>query len=159
MLGYKGFNNDLTCKGFQYEIGKTYTLDPQDIRLCYKGFHFCRIPIDVLIYYGQPESKYAVVRAEGQVINDSDKSVTNQITIIELMSKNELIKATTGLFVRKNNDKYWYQNGLLHRLDGPAIEFTDGNQEWYINNILHRDGGNLLELSLSTIEYADGDKE
>ena len=39
--GYKGFDNDLKCSGFQYEIGNTYTMG-NDIVLCRQGFHFCR---------------------------------------------------------------------------------------------------------------------
>ena len=38
--GYKGFNQDLTCRGFQYEIGKTYEYNGE-IELCSSGFHFC----------------------------------------------------------------------------------------------------------------------
>ena len=30
-------------------------------------------------------------------------------------------------------DKFWYLNGLLHRTDGPAIEYANGSKEWYIN--------------------------
>jgi hypothetical protein len=37
--------------------------------------------------------------------------------------------------------KYWYQNGLRHRLDGPAIEFTNGGKEWWVNGVIHREDG------------------
>jgi hypothetical protein len=40
MRGYKAFNKDLTCRGFQYEIGKTYEMDGE-IEICRRGFHFC----------------------------------------------------------------------------------------------------------------------
>ena len=33
-----------------------------------------------------------------------------------------------------NGDKYWYKNGKLHRIDGPAVEWTDGSGEYWINN-------------------------
>jgi hypothetical protein len=29
--------------------------------------------------------------------------------------------------------KFWYLNGVLHREDGPAIEYTNGGKEWWIN--------------------------
>jgi hypothetical protein len=46
----------------------------------------------------------------------------------------------------------WYNlNGELHREDGPAIEFDDGDKYWYINGERHREDG-------PAIEYADGDK-
>ena len=45
----------------------------------------------------------------------------------------------------------WYQNGKLHRLDGPAVEYADGAKEWYQNGELHR-------LDGPAVEYADGGK-
>ena len=38
MKGYKGFDKDLSCRGFQYEIGKTYECEGK-ITLCENGFH------------------------------------------------------------------------------------------------------------------------
>ena len=50
-------------------------------------------------------------------------------------------------------DKYWYQNGNLHREeDLPAIEYTDGSQQWYKEGKLHREG------DLPSVYYADGTK-
>ena len=55
--------------------------------------------------------------------------------------------------VQVDNDgtKEWYQDGKLHRLDGPAIEWYDGTKEWYQNDELHR-------LDGPAIEWADGTK-
>jgi hypothetical protein len=50
-----------------------------------------------------------------------------------------------------NGDKYWYQNGKRHRIDGPAIEYADGDKIWYQNGKYHR-------LDGPAIEYADGEK-
>ncbi len=50
-----------------------------------------------------------------------------------------------------NGNKYWYQNGEYHRLDGPAIEYADGGKSWCQNGKLHR-------LDGPAIEYADGEK-
>ena len=50
-----------------------------------------------------------------------------------------------------NGDKYWYQNSKLHRLDGPAVEYASGTKYWYQNGKLHHDDG-------PAIEYANGDK-
>jgi hypothetical protein len=47
--------------------------------------------------------------------------------------------------------KRWYLNGLLHREDGPAIEWLSGTKEWFINGNLHREDG-------PAIEYTDGYK-
>ncbi len=50
-----------------------------------------------------------------------------------------------------NGDKYWYQNGKYHREDGPAIERVNGNKFWHQNGKYHREDG-------PAIEYANGDK-
>ena len=49
VIAYKGMNSDMSCKGFQYEIGKTYKTDKAE--LCKCGFHACLNPLDVLDYY------------------------------------------------------------------------------------------------------------
>jgi hypothetical protein len=48
-------------------------------------------------------------------------------------------------------DREWFQNGKLHRLDGPAIEYADGHKIWYQNDKRHREDG-------PACEYADGGK-
>lgn len=63
MKGYKGFDKDLKCRGFQYEIGKEYEED--DAQLCICGFHACENPIDVLHYYNPGESRYCKVELDG----------------------------------------------------------------------------------------------
>ena len=52
-----------------------------------------------------------------------------------------------------NDDFYWYKNGLLHRLDGPAVIFKDGGYEWRIRGILHRSNNE------PAVSYANGHKE
>ncbi|HUS50962.1 MAG TPA: hypothetical protein VMZ91_12415 [Candidatus Paceibacterota bacterium] len=43
--------------------------------------------------------------------------------------------------------KYWFLNGKLHRVDGPAIEYENGSKEWFLNGKLHRDDGPAIEDS------------
>ena len=43
--------------------------------------------------------------------------------------------------------KSWYQNGLLHRTDGPAVEYAGGSKYWYQNGQLHRTDGPAVECS------------
>jgi hypothetical protein len=51
----------------------------------------------------------------------------------------------TGSWKVASGNKFWYQCGKLHRLDGPAIEWADGTKAWYQNNDLHRLDGPAYE--------------
>ena len=84
MRGYKMMESDMTCKGFQYELGKEYSLD-EELAICKNGFHFCKNPFDCLEYYDNIEGnkRLFLVEALGEVITVGNKSVTNKIKIIE----------------------------------------------------------------------------
>ena len=47
---YKGFDKNLQCRGFQYEVGKEYEMDGK-IEVCERGFHACESPLEVLDHY------------------------------------------------------------------------------------------------------------
>ena len=84
--GFKVFDKDLKCMGFQYEIGKSYKHDGK-ISLCNAGFHFCEKLIDCFNYYGfEQQNRVCIVTATGRVESGSDKSVTSRIRIIEEIS-------------------------------------------------------------------------
>ena len=62
--GYKGFDKDWKCRGFQFEIGKTYA-HKGPVGLCKSGFHFCEAPLDCLNYYSIIDGHFAEVEASG----------------------------------------------------------------------------------------------
>ena len=94
VIAYKGFNSDLTCRGFQYKIGEKYSCD-EKIIICEKGFHACKEPLDVLNYYSEPDSRYCTVEQSGEIIRSSDntKQVSSKIKIIKEIDFAGLVKA------------------------------------------------------------------
>ena len=62
---YKGFNKDMTCRGFQFEEGKTY--EEAEAKLCEKGFHACENPLDCFCYYIPGNSVYHKVELEEKI--------------------------------------------------------------------------------------------
>jgi hypothetical protein len=55
--------------------------------------------------------------------------------------------------VTPRDDKHWYLNGKLHRVDGPAIEYTGGAKYWYLNGKRHRVDGPACECANGTKEW------
>ena len=70
IIAYKGFNNDLTCRDFQFQIGETYTHEGK-VEACASGFHACENPMDVFNYY-DPTSRFAIVECSGEISKKSD---------------------------------------------------------------------------------------
>lgn len=84
MIGYKAMNPDMTCRGFQYEVGKTYVTDGPPV-LCGNGFHFCERVADVWEYYNKNYSDVYEVEALGTVVTDGMKSCTDRMRVIRRM--------------------------------------------------------------------------
>ena len=69
---YKGFDKDLKCRGFQYEIGKEY--EEAKAVCCDRGFHACEVPLDVLSHYAPNTSRYCRVEQSGEMSRDNEGS-------------------------------------------------------------------------------------
>ena len=69
---FKGFDKELKCRGFQYEIGETYETDKA--KACEEGFHACEQPIEVFRYYPPSTSRYCEVEQSGETDRGSDDS-------------------------------------------------------------------------------------
>ena len=89
--GYKVFNPDWTCRGFQYKVGETFVHNG-NIEMCESGFHFCRKASDCFNYYDfNSNNKVAEVEAIGLVETRGDKSVTDKIKIVREIKWMELL--------------------------------------------------------------------
>lgn len=93
MKAYKGFDKNLKCRGFQYEIGKEYETDTA--KACESGFHACENPLDVFNYYPPADSRYCEVEQSGEISKDSDDSkiASTKIKIGAEIGLSGLIKA------------------------------------------------------------------
>lgn len=91
--GYKVFNPDWTCKGFQYEVGKSYEMDKKPIA-CKQRFHFCEKLEDCYRCYNfAKNNKVAEITAYGDisVAKEGQKSCTNKIKIERELSWKEVL--------------------------------------------------------------------
>ena len=82
IIAYKGFDKDFKCRGFQYEVGKTYEMDG-NIACCNRGFHACESPIEVFDYYDMLTSRFAEVEQSGKIDKEavSTKTCSSRIKI------------------------------------------------------------------------------
>ena len=95
IIAYKGFDKDLSCRGYAYEVGKAYEHDGR-VSVCNAGFHACGNPLDVLNYYDLFDSRFAVVKASGEISKNSDgdsKIASGKITIEAELKLPEFIGA------------------------------------------------------------------
>ena len=92
MKAYKGFDKDLKCRGFQYEVGKEY--ETENAKLCDTGFHACENPLNTLNYYQPGDSRYCEVELDATEERDDDsKRVGKRIKIETEIGLKGLIEA------------------------------------------------------------------
>ena len=104
---YKGFDKDLKCRGFQYEVGKSYEQDG-NIKCCNNGFHACEFPLDVFNYYAPGgNSRYCTVTQSGVTDKKEgdSKVASSKIHIETEIGLDGIIKAGVKFILDKVNWK------------------------------------------------------
>ena len=99
---YKGFDKNLRCRDFQYEVGKEY--ETERAELCEAGFHACENPLDCLNYYSPNDGcVYHVVEVSGDVekADDDSKVVATKIKIGARLSIAGIVKGAIDFIFSK----------------------------------------------------------
>lgn len=154
-FAFKGFDKDLKCRGFQYEVGKTYSM-PEKPEICERGYHCCTKLSDVFNYYPPitwatdanldsilpvkklpSGNRYCMVEVCGDVDTELDafdassKVATNSITILKELTDDDIMNVLEQEALTAHSD--WC------RIDGFADEFKanvqqkrgDNRRLWY----------------------------
>ncbi|GKX65612.1 DUF7666 domain-containing protein [Inconstantimicrobium mannanitabidum] len=131
--GFKVFENDWTCREYQYEVGKTFKHEG-NIEMCGAGFHFCQKASDCFNYYSfNSNNKVAEVEAVGHVETREDKSVTDELRIVREISWQELLtivntgKDCTGLNNSGNRNSGDWNSGNRNSGDRNSGNRNSGN--------------------------------
>ncbi|EBN1283643.1 hypothetical protein CA052_15015 [Salmonella enterica] len=101
IMTFKGFNKNLKCRDFQFEIGKTFHHDGK-VEACGSGFHACECPFDVFSYYPPAESRYAETISFGVI--DREEIGDTKIASASITIKAEL---TLPQFIQRGIEWIW----------------------------------------------------
>ena len=143
--GFKAFNQNLQCRGMQYEIGKEYTMDESPIP-CERGYHFCKSVSDCYDFYDMSENtRICEIEAFGKVATDDEvKYCTNGIRIVaEIENPREASNSGSSNSGYSNsgdrnsgyrNSGDWnsgdWNSGVFCTAKNPKIKFFDKDSDW-----------------------------
>ena len=170
MIGYKAFNENLQCRGFQFEVGKTYDTGraKKDLRLCSDAvFHFCRElhKIENVSDYRLSKSRVCEVIAEGDIVTDGDKYGTNKLTILREIPRDELNEYNNHNSGNHNSGSYNSGNynsgdsnsGSCNSGDYNSGSYNSGNRNSGNYNSGNYNSGNRNSGSCNSGDYNSGD--
>lgn len=167
MKTYKGFDEELKCRGYQYEIGKEY--EEEKAKACDCGFHACQNPLDVFKYYAPSSSRYCEVEQSGTLSthDDDSKVASTKIKICTEIGIKGIIEAGVKFILEKsklNDGKVSntgdYSSANVEGLESVAISVGIGGKakgakgcflvlaEWEQNNIEGRHRKNVKAVKV-----------
>ena len=165
MKGYKVFNSDWTCRGFQFEVGKVFEEDVTPV-CCDRGFHFCTKASDCFRYYSfDPDNKVAEVEALGDIDtqDDDSKCCTNKIHIIREITWQEVLdlvnlgKACTGLCNSGNRNSGNRNSGNRNSGNRNSGDWNSGDWNSGDCNSGNRNSGNRNSGDWNSGDWNSGD--
>ena len=154
MIGYKAFNNDLTCRGFQYEVGQTYSMNEKPIP-CERGFHFCKSIAETYDFYPTADTtRICKIEALGEVQTDDDKKYcTNMIKIIEEITEDWECKGNSNSSNSGDCNSGDCNSGLFNTEKNPKLKMFDKESDWTIEDWYSSDARDIMNTCPYT--YSD----
>ena len=131
MKAYKGFDKNLKCRGFQYEIEKEY--EEKEAKACEKGFHACENPLEVFSYYPPCDgNRYCEVEQSGELSkhDDDSKVASTKIKIGVELGLKGLIQAGVSFILDKVN---WKDDTVVNSGNQSAV-VNSGYQSAAVNS-------------------------
>jgi hypothetical protein len=125
IVAYKGFDTDMTCRGYQFEVGKTYEhVGP--VEVCKSGFHACEYPLHVLRYYNPAKSIFAVVEQGGKIARHEEdpKIASSRLTVTAQIDLAGLTKAA----IKYTMDRCTPAEGAASKAKNTAVTAAGNNQ-------------------------------
>ena len=157
MIGYKCTDMNGCCRGFKFEVGKTYTKDTpkEELKCCTdKVFHFCRDLYDI-----EKESNYKLAKSRlfeiisGDFIRDGDKYGTNSITILREIEGDEKLELINS---GNRNSGYW-NSGNMNSGNWNSGDMNSGDLNSGDRNSGDRNSGNMNSGNWNSGNMNSGD--
>lgn len=131
----KGFDKDLQCRGFQFEVGKTYDTGKEELELCTDSvFHYCDSIEKVNIFYDVlHNNRFCEIEVLGKEVTDGRKCGSNRIKIVreivgkELCALKGLDNGNTGLFNSGERNTGYRNSGNKNTGDWNSGSMNSGN--------------------------------
>ena len=135
IMNIKGFDKDLKCRDYQFEIGETYEIKSvKEMKLCTDTvFHYCKTLKQVHDFYEVGgTNRFCEIEVLGEEISDESKCGSNRIKIVREIVGQELdelcmkVNGNTGLFNSGDRNSGYSNSGDRNSGDWNNCEFSSG---------------------------------
>jgi len=175
---YKVFDENMQCRGFQYKLGESYTIEG-NLEVCSNGFHACEKLLDCFNYYSfSPRNKIALVILSGEIQKKEDKLCAETIQIKKMISWEEALKMcnsgdynsgyrnsgdynsgdyNSGDYNSGNRNSGYYNSGAYNSGDYNSGDYNSGNGNSGDYNSGNRNSGYRNSGDYNSGDYNSGD--
>ena len=150
--GFKGFDKNLKCRDYQFEIEKDF-IHEGEVKACESGFHFCENPLDVFNYYSPAASRFAEVEGSGDINTDGSDS---KVAVSRLSIKGELtLNGLINAGVKFIFDRVKWETAKRANTGNYSAATNTGNYSAATNTGYRSAATNTGDQSAATVEGKD----